>query len=425
MAQLRHRNFRCLASGRTLTYFANSMASVALAFAVLDLTGSTADLGLVVGARSLANVVVLLFGGVLADRMRRALLLQGSAAAAAAVQGVLALSLLLGFASMPLLLALSVVNGALAAVSLPAAAALTPQTVPAGELRQANALVRMGMNVGVIVGASFGGLLASLVGPAWALATNTGTFLVTALCYSGVRVAAAAVMGVTRLRPLRDLREGWSEFVSRTWVWVVVLQFMVVNAVVSGGVQVLGPSIADITVGRTAWGLVLAVQMAGAVVGGVLAMRLRARHALLIGVAAVASEAVPLVALAEAPEVAVLVGAMFLSGVAMEQFGVAWDVSLQQNVPADRLARVYSYDALGSFVALPLGEMAAGPLADGIGVRATLLGGAVLVVAATAAALGSRSVRSLTVSGTEEADAAASLPEPSQAPPTLACEKAP
>ncbi|MFD3803860.1 hypothetical protein ACFWTC_09560 [Streptomyces sp. NPDC058619] len=74
---------------------------------------------------------------------------------------------------------------------------------------------------------------------------------------------------------------------------------------------------------------------------------------------------------------------------------MAWDVSLQENIPEDRLARVYSYDALGSFIALPIGEMAAGPLSDLIGKETTLLAGAALVTLATAAALCSRDLRNL------------------------------
>lgn len=130
LAPLRHADFRWLAAGRTMTYFANSMAPIALSFAVLDLTGSMIDLGVVVGARSVANVAVLLFGGVLADRLPKAVVLQGSSLVAALIQAAV-LSILAGFASVPLLVVLSVANGVVAAVGLPAASALIPQTVPA------------------------------------------------------------------------------------------------------------------------------------------------------------------------------------------------------------------------------------------------------------------------------------------------------
>ncbi|MDH6703332.1 MFS family permease [Kitasatospora sp. MAA19] len=397
---LRHRDFRQLAGGRLLIYFANAMAPVVLGFAVLDLTGSTTDLGFVVGARSLANVLLLLLGGVVADRFSRTLILQGSAAGAALVQAVVAVTVLLGWTSIPLLVVLSVANGALSALSLPASAALTSQTVPADVLRPANALMRMATNLGMIVGASLGGVIAALIGPGWGLAANALCLFLAALCFRGVRIAASdtePAEPAERSRPLHELREGWREFTARTWVVAVVLQFTVVNAVVAGGIQVLGLGVADDTFGRGLWGAVLAAQMAGAVAGGFLAARSRARHALRLGVALVVLEAVPLVVLAEAPGALLLGVAMFLNGVALEQFGVAWDVSLQENVPADRLARVYSYDALGSFIALPIGEMAAGPVAHQIGVRATLLWGAALVALATGAALLSRDLRRLTV----------------------------
>ncbi|AXQ58509.1 MFS transporter [Streptomyces koyangensis] len=397
LASLRHRSFRNLVFGRTLTHWANSMAPIALAFAVLDMTGSAVDVGIVVGSRSVANVLLVLFGGVLADWVPRALILQGSSLSAATVQAAVAVVLLTDSASLGVLILLSVVNGAVAAVSMPASASLVPQTVPAGELRAANALSRMGVNTGMIVGASFGGMITSVFGPGWGMAANAVVFAAAALAYHGVRVPRTKRAPGAPSQPLRELREGWTEFTARTWVWVVVLQFFVVNAVAAGGIQVLGPTIANSTYGRTAWGLVLATQMAGALIGGFLVGRSRSRHALRIGVAVVALDALPLIALAETAPLALLVLAMFVNGLALEQFGVAWDVSLQENVPPDRLARVYSYDMLGSILALPVGEMSAGVLAERFGSRATLLGGVCLVVSVTVAALCSKDVRSLTV----------------------------
>jgi MFS family permease len=372
------------------------MAPIVLAFAVLDMTGSAVDVGFVVGARSVANIVLVLFGGIMADYLPRALILQGSSLAAASVQAVVAVTLLTDAGSLAVLIALSVANGAVAAVSMPAAASLTPQTVPPHELRPANALTRMGVNTGMIVGASLGGLITAVLAPGWGIAANAVGFAAAAIAYHGVRVPRAASLEHAPSRPLRELREGWAEFTTRTWVWVVVLQFFVVNAVSAGGLQVLGPAIADSTFGRTAWGIVLATQMAGALIGGFVVARSRARHALRIGVAAVALDALPLLALAEAAPLALLVVAMFVNGLALEQFGVAWDLSLQENVPSDRLARVYSFDALGSILALPLGEMTAGALSEHFGMRTTLLGGVCLVVVVTALALCSRQVRALT-----------------------------
>ncbi|WP_035303539.1 MFS transporter [Actinokineospora inagensis] len=395
LAPLRAPVFRRLAVGRVTTYIGNAVAPVALAFAVLDLTGSVVALGIVVGTRSIANVLLLLMGGVLADRLPRAVILEGASFAAAASQAATALAVLFHFASVPLLVVLSVVNGAVSAASLPAASALTPQTVPATEIRQANALVRIGINGALVTGSSLGGMLAALAGPGWAMAATAVVFLAAALCYARVDVPEVDAAAPTRL--VADLREGWTEFTARAWVWSVVLAFMVVNAAVTGGIQVLGPAIADTTFGRLAWGFILGAQTVGALLGGVVASRWQPRHALLFGTALVAVEAVPLLVLAHAQYVIPLLVVMFIGGVATEQFGIAWDVSLQENVPQAHLARVYSYDALGSFIALPLGEIAVGPLAAHFGTATTLTGLAILVVVAVAAATLAPSVRALTL----------------------------
>lgn len=394
LAALRFPRFRWLTAARTTGYLGNASAPIALSFAVLDLTGSVSDLGIVVGARSIANVALLLIGGVLADRLPRAVLLQGASVAAALTTTALAVSVLTGFASIPLLAGIGLVNGAVSAVSLPASYSITPETVPPGLLQQANAVLRIGTNSAAIVGASSGGLLAAVAGPGWAMAITAVVFLIEALCYLGVS-ADTPPERRPRTNLLAELRVGWTEFVSRRWVWVVVLQFMIINAAMVGGQQVLGPAVADDTFGRAAWGVALACQTAGAVVGGLLAARWLPDRALLLGVAVTVLMAPPLLALGLAPYLAVLIPAMFVTGVAMEQFTIAWDVSLQENVPGEKLARVYSYDMIGSMVAVPAGQLAVGPVAATAGTTATLVGCAVLIVLVTAAALTSRQVREL------------------------------
>jgi MFS family permease len=391
---LRHVAFRWLLGARVATNLGNAIAPVALAFAVLDLTGSAVDLGIVVGARSIALVVLLLFGGVLADRLPRAVILQGTSFAAALTQVLIAVSVLGGFASLPLLIGLSVLNGACAAASIPAVLSIMPQTVPTPMLRQANALVRMAVTTAMTVGASAGGAIAGVAGPGWALALGAVAFAAAGVAYAGMtrKVSTSPTSGS---RPLTELREGWTEFRSRTWVWVIVLQFMVVNAAMVGGTQVLGPVVADSTIGRPAWGLVLGVQAVGAFAGAYVAGRWHPRRPLFIGVVATFSEALPLLTLAVAPRFVALLVAMFVNGMLMEQFGVAWDTTMQQHIPADKLARVYSYDAIGSVLAIPIGEMTVGPIAAGAGTEATLLGAAALIVVATGAALLSRDVRTL------------------------------
>ncbi len=393
-APLRHRPFVLLISGRFVSMAGNAVAPIALAFAVLDLTGSATDLGLVVGARSLANVALLLFGGVVADRMPRQLVLVGSSLSAMVTQTAVATVVLTGSASVALLMSLSAINGAAAAFALPASSALVPQTVPADQLQPANAINRLSVNAALILGAVLGGLIVATVGPGWGIAIDAATFGVAAVLLGFIRVPAVRT-GAEAQSTLAQLREGWSTFIAHSWVWTVVLGFCVFNAAEIAALSVIGPIVANDTIGRQMWGIFLASETAGMVLGALVAMRLRARRLLLIGVVCCLGGSLWLIGLALLPLPAVLLPAAFVTGVAMEQFGVAWEVSIQEHVPADKLARVYSYDALGSFLAIPIGQVVAGPVADHVGPRAALLGAAGLIVAAVVGMLLNKEVRTL------------------------------
>jgi MFS family permease len=170
LAPLRHAPFRFLLSGRVVSMTGNAVAPIALAFAVLDLTGSALDLGIVVGGRSITTIVFILIGGVVADRLPRSVVMVASSTLAAASQAAVATLVLTHTATIPLLLALSCVNGLVSAFAFPAVSALVPQTVsePDGrsassraqnERTQANALNRLGSNAAMILGAALGGML--------------------------------------------------------------------------------------------------------------------------------------------------------------------------------------------------------------------------------------------------------------------------
>ena len=394
LAPLRHAPFRYLVAGRTVTMVGNAVAPIALSFAVLDLTGSIADLGIVVGARSLTNVIFLLLGGVIADRLPRHLVMVTASLLAAATQGLVAAAVLTGSASVPLLVVLSVFNGVASALAIPAASALVPQTVPA-ELRQpANAISRLFFTSAMIAGASLGGLLVAAVGPGWGLAVDAASFALAAVLFGLVRVARLAPP-TERSNIFAELRDGWSEFVSRTWLWVVVAGFCVINAAFTGGLNVLGPAVADTTIGRSGWGLLLATESVGMVLGALIALRLRVRRLLLLGVCCMVGDALLLFALGLTPFLWVLLPVALVAGMVVEQFGIAWETTMQEYVPAEKLARVYSYDALGSMLAVPVGQVIAGPVAHAVGAETALVGAAGLIMLAILGMLASRDVRRL------------------------------
>jgi MFS family permease len=393
LAPLRYSAFRYVALGRLVAMFGNAIAPIALAFAVLDLTGSAGDLGLVVGTRSLVNVVFLLFGGVVADRLPRQLVVVVSCLLSFATQGAIAALVLTGHATIPRLIALGAVNGLTAAFFFPATSAVIAQTVP-GEIRkQANALNRLGINASMIIGASIGGLIVARFGSGWGLAIDSLTFALAAGLFALVRVPTYRNVDAARSSTLHELRLGWSEFTGRTWVWVVVLAACFFNLAEVGAVSVLGPTVADASFGRQSWGFILAAQTAGMLAGALVAIRLRARRLLAIGAVGCALPAMLLAMLAFGTSVSTLIAAAFVAGIGLEQFGIAWETSVQEHIPPEKLARVYSYDALGSFIAIPIGQVAAGPLAVAVGIQRALLMAAGIVVLATLAMLASRSVR--------------------------------
>jgi MFS family permease len=195
---------------------------------------------------------------------------------------------------------------------------------------------------------------------------------------------------------LHELRVGWQDFWSRTWLWAIVLQFGFVLAFENAAILILGPTVAKEHLGGpAAWGAVLTATSVGLVVSGLIMLRWRPRRILLTATLSVFLFVLPLLALAGPAPLLVVIGAAFVSGIAYEVFGVLWDTAMQQEIPQDRLSRLSAYDALGSLALTPLALAALGPIAGVAGTRTTLLACAVLTIAATAPVLLSRDVRTL------------------------------
>ncbi|WP_328435509.1 MFS transporter [Streptomyces sp. NBC_00425] len=210
-------------------------------------------------------------------------------------------------------MALAAVNGASSSCYQPAAQALLPQTVPAEARRAALALSRIAGSSAAIVGASLGGLLVVAVGPGWGLTVDALSFALAAVPFALVRVKAAPPS--PRAGIVHELRVGWREFTSRTWVCVIVVAFCFLNAGVTASFTVLGPAVADTTgIGRTGWGLAVAASSLGAVAGGVLSLSWRPRRAILVGCALMGLMARPPLLLALAPHTWLLVIANFVAG---------------------------------------------------------------------------------------------------------------
>lgn len=393
-APLAEREFRLLFVARTVSSIGSAVAPVGLAFAVLDLTGSKADLGYVLAARSLPTVLFILFGGVWADRLPRHLVMVASNVVSGASQALVAALLLSGQARIWELAALSAVNGASSAFFFPASQGLVPQTLPQRLLLQGNALLRMGQNTTLIFGAALGGALVAATSPGVTIAIDAASFLVAAWVTAGMRLAS--MPPIEKSSMLADLRVGWGEFWSRTWLWAIVLQFGITNAAESGAINVLGPAVAKSHFGgAAAWGAILTCQAVGLILGGIFILRRRPSRVLLVATLAYLVNVVVLFALARPLPLALVALAAVVSGAGREGFGINWETAMQQQIPADRLSRVYSYDALGSLVLIPIGLAVVGPVSAAIGTRATLYGIGTIIVLATVAVLFSRDVRTI------------------------------
>ena len=410
---LRERQFALLVSARTRSMLAVAFAPVALAFGILDLPGATpTTLSVVLASEAVAVVLFILVGGVVADRYPRHRVLQAAEWVNAVAHA--ALALMVGMERAPLwgLVAAAVVSGTATATVWPALTGIVPEVVPEEHLQQGNALLALGTNIARVTGLVGGGLVVAAVGGGWALAIASASFaasgVLVALIRLPVRRAAGAVEVVEPAAPssvLADLRDGWDEFRSRQWLWVVVVQFSVLVMVFQAAHLVLGPVVArDELGGPAAWTAVLTGEAVGLIVGVLVAFRLRPRRPILLGVILTFGAAPPYFLLGASAPLWVVVLSAFVMGVCFDLFGIMWQTTMQRVVPAAALSRVSSYDAMGSLMLGPIGLVLAGPAAEHFGAhRALLVCGAVMVVT-TLGALAAPGVRNLVAPGPMQPD---------------------
>jgi MFS family permease len=381
LAPLAERPYRLFFSAATISTLGDSVAGIALAFAVLDLTGTPKPLylAIVFAGRQLANGALVLYGGVLSDRLPRNRILVGAAIGQCAAQAATAAVVLSGSATLALLVVLQVVYGAADAFVIPAETGLVPQTVSDERLQEANALRGMMRNLIFVVGPAIGGVIVVAGSPGIALAIDAVSFAGAAFLLARIRIPPRAAPA-EHPHFLRELREGWREFTSRTWLWSTVVIFGLGNFFFMFW-PVLGPTVAKEHLGGAgSWAKILVANGIGAVVGGAFALRYRPKLPLVACVLWPMLVCVQLVTLALHAPTWVIAAASFLAGVGIAVHLTLWFTIFQREVPEHAQSRVSSYDSLGSFVLTPLGFVAAGLIAAGIGVSNTawLATGAIL-----------------------------------------------
>jgi MFS family permease len=392
---LRHRDFRLLWVGQSLSVIGDGIVIVALALFVTDLTGDATDLGLVLAAHALPLVALMPIGGVWADRLPRQRVVVVTDLARFALHGLLALLIVTGEVQIWHVVVIEALFGTAEAFFRPAVTALAPQTVPEPEIQEGNALMTFSNNVAEFAGPALATALVLGVGPGWAFAIDACTFLVSAALLLGVRPRERGAPAV-RQTIVAELREGWAEVRSRTWVWVIIAAFSVALLTCFGPWMTLGATVAEQEYDtRAIYGILTAALGAGTVAGSLVAFRWRPRHPMRAGMmlalpwpAAIGlySLGLPVPAL-----VVVFVGA----GAGIALFDVWWSTALAEQIPPHTLSRVTAYDWMGSLALLPIGYALAGPLGEALGEIEVLAGGAAIALASLTAALCVRQVRQL------------------------------
>jgi predicted MFS family arabinose efflux permease len=392
------RDFRLLLAERLIAPASFGFSMVGVSFAVLRITNSATDLSYVLAAQIAPALVFALIGGVAADRFRPQRVIVAANLLMAVGEGTFGLLVLTGRPPLWAMIGLEALTGSGMAVFYPASAALLPRVVPLKMLQDASAISRLAMNTGQMSGAAAAGLLVAAAGPGWALALCGIGMAATVPMLLSIRVTAIGSDAAGEAAPglFRELREGWSEFRSHTWLWVIVAQFCVVLMAWYGAFSVLGPVVArEHLGGPAAWGAITAADALGLIAGGVVSLRVTPRRPMLFVVLTGAAIAISPLSLAMVLPLPAVCVASFTLGVLVEMMMVQWTVALARNIPPGKLARVSSYDVLGSVMAMPIGALIAGPLGTAIGISSAQYAAAGAIVVASALALIPRDIRTI------------------------------
>jgi MFS family permease len=347
------------------------MVPVALSFAVLRVRGSPGDVGIVLAAGSAPLLLLLLVGGVVADRLPRRWVMVASESLGFASEGTLAVLLFRGTPPLWVFVVLSAALGVGLAFNGPAGLGLLTEIVPPEQMQDANALGGMPASAGMVFGPAIAGALVATVGSAPAIAVDSLSFAVSAACLSRLRIESMR-------RPVAEpvltmLAEGWQELRRHTWLWVIVLQWTFYNPLVVAPFMALGPVVSARSYGGPAgWGAILTLYGLGALAGEALSLRYRPARPLVAATVATMMYVLAAAALAAALPVPLVAAAAFLTGGGVALFIVFWNTALQREVRPEALSRVSAYDWLGSNLLNPAGYAMIGPLSGAIGVGGVL-----------------------------------------------------
>jgi DHA3 family tetracycline resistance protein-like MFS transporter len=383
--------FRRYFAGQAISQVGDFVFFVALPWQVLVLTGSAADLGGVYSTYFAAQLILLLAGGVLTDRVSRRTLVVLSDVLQGILVGAVALLAGTGTIAVAHLYIFGALFGAAQAFAMPALSAFLPETVPKADLQAANSVYQGTRTLALIGGPALGALLIAVGGTPSAFAFDAASFAVSAVLLWSARAGITPPRSSERKPPVvAQVREGWRYVARVPWLWITILVFAIVNAAEAGPRGVVLPAFValDLGGGPTAIGLVLSTMAAGSLVGFFLPSFLPPiRRRGLVAYAATALFGVSIALMAFSPNLVGILALGFVHGLAVAVFSLMWQTAMMEQVREDIRGRVFSLDELGSFVLLPFSFFACGILSVLYGPRLVLLGGGLIVMLCAAAGL--------------------------------------
>jgi MFS family permease len=390
--------FKTLLIARIISNFGNGLGPIALAFGVLSLEDATASsLSIVMAAQMGPMVLFMLFGGVIADRFPRAMVVGVSDVLLSAFVIANGVMLINGSATVFSLAVIAFISGSLNALWWPAFAGLMPEIVAEEDLQSANAVVGLGVNGANITGTVVGGILVAGIGAGWALVADGISFLI-----AGLMVFTLRKYGKTREQTedsptvFTDLVHGWREFSSRSWVVAVVAGYAILNMIFESVFAVVGPVHAEQELGGPKpWSWILAALSVGMLAGVLFSLKIRPKHPLVIALSAQVAVAGWILTMGVTNWVPLIMVSAFFAGIAFDFFFVLWQTAMQTHIPRESLSRVTSYDAVGSLALAPLGLIVAGPLTEKFGTSTTLIAMGLLFIVILGAMLTVPGVRHL------------------------------
>ncbi|MEV4393719.1 MFS transporter [Nonomuraea sp. NPDC049607] len=386
------RDFVLFFTARTVSMLGSAMMPVATALGMHDAGYGATGVGLALAAWMVPMAGLILFGGVLMDRFTPRRMMVGADLTRTATQAGMAVLFGLGRPELWEVLALSAAAGAAAAMYTPGVAGTISRI--ASDVQRANATLRMSEAIMQLLGPGLAGALVGLAGVGVVFAADSAGFAVSAACLLLMRVRVA---GSGEEPVLVRLREGWREFRSRTWMWSVIMIWVVFGITLFGPLIPLGSVIVTDAFGETAYGLVMSASGAGTIVGGLVALRIRPARPLAAGGVGMFLFALEPLSFAAGVPLGVIMACHVLGGAGWAFWSVMWATSVQTLVPAEALNRVSAYEIGGSTMSLPIGQALAGPVAALVGSREVLAFSALVAVAGCLVLLSVRPVRQITV----------------------------